>query len=219
MPDTTRTDIYSALHHAREEFPTITKDREAGGGRKVYKYADLTTILDAVTPVLTAQGLALFQRVAVEEGRAELETRLVLMGDTPEFLVSQIPLPENPTSQELGSAITYARRYAIVCLLGITTEDDDDGAVASGASSGVTKREDDRVRPEPIEPPAPSGWDSGEQARSAHLAIIERINSLPAEYQTGPKDYRAEHGWPLSVPEFNELDELVRVAEGFAPSV
>jgi hypothetical protein len=43
-----------------------------------------------------------------------------------------IPTPENGTVQDLGSAITYLRRYSLQAMLGIAAEEDDDGNRASG---------------------------------------------------------------------------------------
>ena len=40
--------------------------------------------------------------------------------------------PVDARPQSVGSAITYARRYALGAILGIATESDNDGAVASG---------------------------------------------------------------------------------------
>ena len=44
---------------------------------------------------------------------------------------STVPLRDQGTEQTFGSSVTYRRRYALVSILGIAAEDDDDGATAS----------------------------------------------------------------------------------------
>ena len=49
---------------------------------------------------------------------------------------------DKATAQGAGSAITYARRYALSAMLGISSEDDDDGNYASEKASQVSKSEE-----------------------------------------------------------------------------
>jgi hypothetical protein len=70
------------------------------------------------------------------------------------YLEGHTPIPgaNGGTPQEFGSAITYMRRYAITALLGVATEEDDDGNHASG--NGATFQ--DRARAPQSQPAAPS---------------------------------------------------------------
>jgi len=96
-----------------------------------YKYADLADVDDAATPVLAKHGLAF---IAVprrtENGSYELVGTLVhTSGETMEG-----PLPlQGRTAQELGSSITYMRRYLLGSMTGIVTDEDDDGSRAQAA--------------------------------------------------------------------------------------
>ena len=124
--------LAAALAAAQGQFPTVTKDKVARIGHYSYRYADLAGILAAVQPVLTAHELAVLALPDTQDGRPALTTRLVHASGqwveaTTELLVAQ------DTPQGRGSAITYARRYALCAVLGIAAEDDDDGQAAQEA--------------------------------------------------------------------------------------
>lgn len=200
-------EIYAGLALAREKFPPIIKDRIADTGKYTYAYADLQTVLEAVTGPLREQGLEIIQTVQL----GCLETSLVMVAsDCVETIESRIELPVGATSQALGSAITYARRYAIVTMLGLVTEEDEDGSVASG----ITARTSVRDLPIPKAPPAPEGWESDEMALAAHNALRDRIIALPDDFAEQCVAFRKTHGWPLTAERFDELETIVRLAEG-----
>ena len=90
-------------------------------------YATLPQVLDAVLPTLTESGLCFVQ---FPDGEA-LTTRLLHVSG--EWMQASYTLkPAQNTPQASGSALTYARRYALLAILGLGTEDDD-GQAASQA--------------------------------------------------------------------------------------
>lgn len=98
------------------------------------KYADLASVIDAVKGPLNDNGIAFSQASVVREN---LEVVLVttLLHTSGEFLQSEYPLrPSQPTPQGFGSALTYARRYCLASIVGIASEEDDDGNEASKPS-------------------------------------------------------------------------------------
>lgn len=198
------------LAAARVAFPAIHKTQEADTGKYKYRYADLQTVLEAVTPILRAERLELVQTVEV----GYLSTLLIDL-DGPEegapWLTSAVELPTGATPQVLGSAITYARRYAIVTMLGLVTEEDDDGSEASGVQA-TTRRTAPAVQ---AEAPVPDGWDSHEQAQAAHNGLAKRVTKLSDEHAKACIAFREEHGWPLSAEKFGELEAIVKAAETF----
>lgn len=106
------------------------------------KYADLAEIRDTVMPVLSKHGIALVQYTQIGSAGFYLVTRL--MHESGEMIESRFPLPDNVEKpQQMGSAITYARRYTMAAICGITAEEDDDGNAAQvtngGGSSGGGK--------------------------------------------------------------------------------
>jgi len=100
------------------------------------RYASLDAILDAARPVLAAHGLALSQEPIYKDGCAGVVTRILhTSGDSRE---STLLLPlKDQTAQGVGSALTYARRYAISSILCIAADDDDDGQQASHSKYSV----------------------------------------------------------------------------------
>jgi hypothetical protein len=166
---TTDQNIYSALASALGDIPTISKDRTAnvptkGGGSYSYSYADLATIMETVRPILAKHGLALVQspttRYDEAAGTFMVGISTVIYHSSGEQIAGHLDLPcpgrtdrdgvvHQPGPQDIGSAITYGRRYALA-MLGVVTEDDDDGAQAqrgsqaSRSSHGQQRRPSDR---------------------------------------------------------------------------
>lgn len=88
-------------------------------------YANLSSILQAVLPILSANGLAVVQPMKVQDGVTILITRLI--HESGELIESEMILPPHADPQKYGSLITYYKRYQIQALLGVNTEEDDDG--------------------------------------------------------------------------------------------
>lgn len=123
--------LYAALAAARGAIANPKKGSKANAGQYSYTYADLGTVLDAVTPILAEHGLAALQDVRSNHEHKTVEVSTILVhagGGWLEFGPLAFPATSNP--QQTGSAITYARRYTLSAALGIAAEDDD-GKAAS----------------------------------------------------------------------------------------
>ena len=95
------------------------------------KYAALPSILDAIQIPLEESGLVFTQ---MPDG--EFLTTLIIHYESGEFLESSYKMsPVKTDPQSIGSAITYARRYALGAILGLNIDEDDDGNKASGKAS------------------------------------------------------------------------------------
>ena len=99
------------------------------------RYATLAEVRDTVVPVLAKHGLAITQFTDMIGERIFLVTRLV--HESGEVQESKFPIAYDKP-QAMGSAITYARRYALSSICNISADDDDDGNSAS-----ATKKIDD----------------------------------------------------------------------------
>jgi len=95
------------------------------------KYAPLDAIIEATRPILAKHGLAVTQQPLFLEGSAGVETTILHKGGHSTTTTLLLPLKDQ-SPQGVGSAITYARRYSLAAVLGITSEDDDDGNVSTG---------------------------------------------------------------------------------------
>lgn len=87
------------------------------------KYADLPTILDAIEVEAAKCGLVLISKSKPLDDSWVLET-ILSCKDSEETETSTFPLFGNK-AQEIGSSITYARRYNIQSLLNLAADDDD----------------------------------------------------------------------------------------------
>jgi len=95
------------------------------------KYADLESVWDACRDVLVKNKLTVLQFPETVNGGVRVSTMLV--HESGEWVRSDLDLPQGdrPTAQTIGSAITYGRRYGLSAVVGICSEDDDDGNAGS----------------------------------------------------------------------------------------
>lgn len=99
---------------------------------KASKYADLASCWDACRDALHSNNIAILQPTTkADAGYVGLTTALVY-GPTGEVLQESyaMPLKDATNPQAAGSAITYARRYALCSIIGICPDDDDANAAA-----------------------------------------------------------------------------------------
>ena len=100
------------------------------------RYADINQFIETVKPVLNEVGLVLMQPlVQTLEGKPALQT-IIADPETGEQIESTIPLMEVSTAQQLGSVISYTRRYALQSMMFLQTTDDD-GNAASGTKESA----------------------------------------------------------------------------------
>lgn len=98
------------------------------------KYANLEEVIRCAKEPLHVNGLSVSQFPVTEENKAGVTT--ILMHNSGEWLESTLLLTcSKQDPQGMGSAITYARRYAYQSILGIPSEDDD----GNGGSAPIAK--------------------------------------------------------------------------------
>jgi|TARA_R110002020_G_scaffold241107_2_gene454224 hypothetical protein len=133
-----------ALSKAQGEFPIIGKNQKAKAGAYSYDWADLSAIHKGIKEILSKHELAIIftpNRVLDKNG-VTLMLSMKLLHSSGEYTEGSLPLMlDQSTSQAMGSAISYARRYLMYCMLDISTDDDDDG-VAAMAKPPVKKTKD-----------------------------------------------------------------------------
>ncbi len=118
----------AALAKAQAEIETPKKKQSVTFSGRSYKYADLAEVLDSIRKPLSDNALALTSLVDMHETKGTV-LKTSLIHSSGESITSYYPLPDpsKVKAQDFGSALTYARRYSISCLIGIASEDDDDG--------------------------------------------------------------------------------------------
>lgn len=98
-------------------------------------YVSLEKLMEVVLPALNENNLVLLQLPTNVDGKPALRTQLLYepTGESIEDTMLLILDRDNPQGQ--GSAITYARRYSLMSILGLVADEDDDGESASGNES------------------------------------------------------------------------------------
>ena len=106
------------------------------------KYADLSACWDACREALQENGIGICQ-LPTEAGPGRVGLRTALIHESGEGLEADfsMPLKDSTNPQAAGSALTYARRYALCAAIGICPEDDDGNAAAKPlqASKGTAE--------------------------------------------------------------------------------
>ncbi len=142
------------------------------------KYAPLNDILNLVRPLLSKHGLSVLQSPSGDGQNVTVTT--LITHESGEWIESE-PLTlkaDKATAQGAGSAITYARRYALSAMLGISSEDDDDGNYASG-KNGVTQEKAEKKTT------TAQNNDKATPAQLKKLYAIANENNIPSEEMKG----------------------------------
>jgi hypothetical protein len=117
--------LFKALAAFQQEVPTIHKDTQGYG----YTYAELSTILEKINPLLKKHGLGFTQPICGQSVKT-----IIFHAESGETIECATDIPQGVQLkgmnefQVLGSAITYIRRYALSSALGLVTDKDNDAA-------------------------------------------------------------------------------------------
>jgi hypothetical protein len=146
------------------------------------KYAPLPDILNLVRPNMAKHGLSIIQQPS--GGGENISVTTILLHNSGEYIELD-PLVlrvDKVTAQGIGSAITYGRRYALAALLGISSEDDDDGNIASGKNDNDgTSQPCAGKKQSPVSktsPPAPKTDQAANQPKELDKGKVQRLAIL-----------------------------------------
>lgn len=165
--------LATALAEFQAEMPTVPKKHTAqvrsDKGSYSYTYAGLADVCEVAMPLLARHGLSF----ATLPGNGVLTG--ILLHSSGQSLTASLPI-SGSTPQQVGSSLTYMRRYLLGCMTGIVTDDDDDGQVAASRP---------RAKPQPKPPTA-----SPERAafRSVSPAQVRMIGTLMGELGLKERD-------------------------------
>lgn len=165
--------IAPALLKAQKAIKAALKD--ATNPHFKSKYADLSSVIDAVKEPLNANGITFLQGVEDAEHGVAVET--MLLHESGEWMSSTIKIPATKQdAQGYGSATTYARRYGLQAMCGVPAEDDD-GNAASKPKATIT--------------PTTGAWEALSTDEQTFLSDI--ANEVRAFLQDGDIDAAKRH--------------------------
>ena len=159
--------LSAAFVKALGEMQDIAKTQTANAGQYAYSYATLADAFGMARPILAKHGLAISQ--TAETTHDEVVIWTTVMHSSGQYIThAPTRLPAGKTAQNTGSGISYSRRYSLMAVLGLATEDDD------GASASPRGERPRKSTPAPR--PAKAGPRSEEEAEIRTL-----IAGLPSE--------------------------------------
>ncbi len=131
-------ELAGALAKAQGEMPPLAKDATGQVGQQKTRYASLDAVIDVISPVFAANGIAIVQFPISAGPRVGVET--IITHTSGEWMSHEFMLPALETAQGFGSGLSYARRYALLAVSRIAPEDDD-GAAAMPARRQANQRQ------------------------------------------------------------------------------
>ena len=123
--------LHQRLHQAKLQIGKVTKNATNPHFKKAY--ADINALLDAVEPILLENDLLLLQPI-----QGNMVCTQIIDIHSGAMIESCMELPSNLSPQQLGSAVTYYRRYTLQSSLSLQSVDDD-GNTAESAPKEVVK--------------------------------------------------------------------------------
>ena len=109
------------------------------------KYAPLSEILNFIRPILAKQGLAVCQNLgSTSEGKPTIQTIIIHESgetiETKELCLDSDSNKRMSILQEMGSSVTYGKRYQLCAFLGIAPENDNDGNDSTAQTKQTTQK-------------------------------------------------------------------------------
>jgi len=202
----------AALAAFQAKVPKVVKGNRANAGQYGYDYADLSDVTYVVLPLLAAHGLAWSAKPTTTEHGFVLDYSLTHAEGHVESGVYPLPDPAKTAPQQLGSAISYARRYTLCSLTGVAPGgDDDDGAKAQDTRATAVKpqsrQEHDRMVRDVTSNPKRTERVKGEAAKATD-AWTETVAQPPDTSVDAHAWYVGWAGRVASCPSLAQLKGL-----------
>lgn len=207
-------ELATALSKAQGELPTLQKRSQAYN----YKYADLAEIMDAIREPLAKNGLSLVSQIEWNDFPRLCTTLMHCSGQWMSVDIRLMYKADGKVNemQAMGSSLTYARRYAISCLLNLAAdkESDDDAEKSSPKTEEVkatpsfpSKRQDKEEDPKKLAP-----WAVGilRKLCAADLNRESYVMEGYGSYEDVPINifYELKKRWEFNEPSKNLVGSL-----------
>lgn len=181
--------IAAALKKAQHNIGAAVKD--AANPFFKSRYADLGSVMAVCKAPLLAEGISVLQMVGHDDAGGYLET--ILLHESGEYISDRMPLvcAKAHDPQAMGSAITYARRYALQSALFIPAEDDD--AEAAQAPTRALQEQDEAI-------------GQRQERREAKIPGARSANDPPPDWRNAVIPFGKNKGRPLGELNTKQLE-------------
>lgn len=202
-------ELFAALAIAQKEIVGAVKD--ASNPFFKSKYADLSSVWDACHGPLNANGICIIQLPASDPKNPDVVTVTTVLGHSSgQWISCSLSLrPTKADAQGMGSAISYARRYTMAAITGVSYIEDDDGNAASKPTNKPATKQ-------PVIPNAPP-IDVVSQAKLDELVVWCKENKVERDIvRNTSTDLFGRPVSDLTHDQFNDLRlELDKLANTF----
>lgn len=172
--------LATALAAFQADMPIVPKSHTAtvrsDKGSYTYTYADLADVSAAAMPLLAKHGLSFVTLPSSGQLTG------ILLHSSGQTLTASLPV-SGGTPQQIGSSLTYMRRYLLGCMTGVVTDDDDDGQTAQGSGKKSPAKRAAPPPPPPQPPPVETGEVMSDKTRA-------RMHALLSEHGIRDRDER-----------------------------
>lgn len=122
-------------------------------------YANLEAIWEAIREPLSSNGLAVIQTTGVNTDTGALELITTLAHSSGQFVQGRFPImAAKQDAQGIGSATTYARRFALAAIVGVYQTDDDAEAATRSAVIAAAQEPKKAAAPKLAAPTRPANF-------------------------------------------------------------
>lgn len=179
MADQVTGGLSESLRLAQLEFPPIHKDKTNPHFKS--EYASLDSIISGTRPALAKHGLVVHHEPADTATGVSVTAVLSHPASGQERCVTLGCDCNRANVQQIGSAITYLRRYTVAPLLGLTVDEDDDGNAAAPQQQAARPAAKPPAKPPAPKPAAPQtfaqppGWPD-----TPAPELVAWINGMPS---------------------------------------
>ncbi len=180
--------LAEALVAAQQGLHNLGKDAEGYG----YQYVTLGKLIEETRGVLAAHGLAILQPMCIHDGRPAVKT--VLLHQSGEFIdgvypISAVTMKQCNDAQQMGAAISYARRYCLAAMLNITQTDDDAGCIPNEPQP-MTHQSPDEIKAKALAnemfehlTEENQGWLDGCMQKRQYEEVIRHLSEMKAQQE------------------------------------
>ncbi len=192
-------------------------------GSRAYQYATLADVTEVLQGLMTANNLFWTHLPQATDGTCVRMLTYVVHAPSGGWLMSEIVMtPSTPTPQNLGSTMTYARRYGLSAMMGVVVEDDDASAASETPPARAASPGSNAAKTGAGRPAAAAGKPG--KSLATHEQLLEIKNLLQAIHGDDADakrdlyhelaDFEAKDGKKVAAP-----DDTRRLSTGWAANI